>query len=546
MRKNIYKWHRMLSLIVALPVVLWAASGFMHPIMTNIRPRVAQATYSAPALDSNRFIVSLDRALLKNNIASVRSVRIVQINGNYFYQLGIAGKSSLSYISTQSGNLLKNGDELYARYLARIFTEGEPVQKQNRLLAYLENPAPVAKVPDDTKEVIPENDCCINATASVMNVSKGAPVSSVERITAFTEEYKNINRLLPVYRVAFSRRDGIRVYVETGQDRLAFAMDDKRAVFDKIFMLFHTMSWLNGFGAGKLMLECLLMLLTLLTAVSGLWLLFTTRAKKVAGIPTSKWRWNHRYTSGAASLFTLLFSLSGLYHALSKIGEEETAKPEPAHTFEANTLRPDWKKIFSQLPAGEQLTNISVVLVNGIAYWQLFHEALLSAKKNPEKKAADFVKSMSTVIPDNLYLNTSDYSLLADGEKKYAASLAAFYSGQPLAAIQSIQPITKFEGEYGFVNKRLPVWKLDYSANHNERYYIETSSAALAATINDHDLYEGDSFSFLHKHHFMDFAGKSWRDFSTMFWASMQIIMVLVGITLFIKLTSTQHKKSNQ
>jgi len=36
MRKNIYKWHRTLSLIIALPVVRWAASGFMHPIMTNI------------------------------------------------------------------------------------------------------------------------------------------------------------------------------------------------------------------------------------------------------------------------------------------------------------------------------------------------------------------------------------------------------------------------------------------------------------------------------------------------------------------------------
>lgn len=198
------------------------------------------------------------------------------------------------------------------------------------------------------------------------------------------------------------------------------------------------------------------------------------------------------------------------------------------------------------MPAGEQMTNISVVSINGKPFWQLFHRSLQSAKKNPAKKAADFVKAMNTGIPDNLYLNASDYSLLADGEKKYAASLAAFYSGQLLTAIQSIQPVTKFEGEYGFVNKRLPVWKLDYSANHNERYYVETSSAALAATINDQDLYEGYSFSFLHKHHFMDFAGKSWRDFSTMFWAAMQIIMVLVGISLFIKLRFTHDKKSKQ
>lgn len=313
MRKRIYPWHRRLSLIVALPVVLWAASGFMHPIMTNIRPRVAQPNYTPAALDSHRFIVSLDTALYKNHITAIHSFRIVQINGNYFYQISIPKQDTLTYISTQSGNLLKNGDELYARYLARIFTEGEPVKKQNSLLASLEKPAPVVKLPDEAKEAIPEHDCCINATASVLNVSKGAPVGSVERITGFTEEYKNINRLLPVYRVAFNRPDGIRVYVETGQDRLACAMDNKRAVFDKIFMLFHKMSWLNGLGTGKLLVESLLMLLTMLTAVSGLWLLFTTRAKKVVGNPSSKWRWNHRYTSGAASLFTLLFSFSGFY-----------------------------------------------------------------------------------------------------------------------------------------------------------------------------------------------------------------------------------------
>ena len=39
---------------------------------------------------------------------------------------------------------------------------------------------------------------------------------------------------------------------------------------------------------------------------------------------------------------------------------------------------------------------------------------------------------------------------------------------------------------------------------------------------------------FYNKHHFgVDFAGKSWRDFSTMFWAMAQIAMVAVGLTLY-------------
>jgi hypothetical protein len=33
----------------------------------------------------------------------------------------------------------------------------------------------------------------------------------------------------------------------------------------------------------------------------------------------------------------------------------------------------------------------------------------------------------------------------------------------------------------------------------------------------------------------MDFAGKSWRDFSTMFWVAAQIAMVVIGFILYLK-----------
>lgn len=546
MRKSIYQWHRRLSLIIALPVVLWAASGLMHPIMTNIRPRVAQPVYSAPALDSNRFIVPLDSALLKNNIASIQSVRIVQINGNYFYQLGIARQSTLMYISTQSGNLLKNGDELYARYLARIFTEGQPAKKRETLLASLGKPKPtVAATAAEEKEIIPEHDCCINATASVMNVGNGAAIAGIERATAFSEEYKDINRLLPVYRVDFDRPDGIRVYVETGQDRLAFAMDNKRAVFDKIFMLFHTMSWLNGLGWFKTVVEISLMFLSMLTAISGLYIFFTTKSKKQAGKPVTKWRWNHRLTSVTASLFTLLFSFSGGYHAFAKLLPAPEQKAAPIHEFAASGLHIDWTKLMGALPAGENLTNLSIVSMNGNDYWQLFHKKTPAAAKKTATPAADFVKAMSTEMPNCIYLNSANFQLLPEGEKHYAGFLAAYYSGQPPTAVRSTTAVTKFEGEYGFINKRLPVWKISYADKADERWYIETSSGALATRIVDRDLYEGYSFSILHKHHFMDFAGKSWRDFSTMFWAAMQIAMVAVGIFLFLKIKRNKTTQKN-
>ena len=53
-KKNIYKWHRIASLIIALPLFLWALSGFLHPIMTNLRPAMKTQSVPTVALNSNR------------------------------------------------------------------------------------------------------------------------------------------------------------------------------------------------------------------------------------------------------------------------------------------------------------------------------------------------------------------------------------------------------------------------------------------------------------------------------------------------------------
>jgi hypothetical protein len=53
--------------------------------------------------------------------------------------------------------------------------------------------------------------------------------------------------------------------------------------------------------------------------------------------------------------------------------------------------------------------------------------------------------------------------------------------------------------------------------------------------VKNSDLWEGLSFAYLHKHHFMDWSGKLGRDISTMFWALVQIILIATGIILYIR-----------
>jgi hypothetical protein len=145
------------------------------------------------------------------------------------------------------------------------------------------------------------------------------------------------------------------------------------------------------------------------------------------------------------------------------------------------------------------------------------------------------MKDVNSAMPPVTYLHTADYAVLENGDAKYANWLACAYSGHSTNEIKATTPVTSFNDEYNFTDKRLPVWKVSYAANHNERLYIETSTGKLASRVNDATVVEGYSFALFHKHHFMDWGGKTTRDASTMFWVFMQVVMVAFGLILWFK-----------
>src|ERR1700760_829461 len=121
--KGIYRWHRRFSLIIALPVILSAGSGFLHPIMTNIRPAVATQGLAPMTIDSGALRVSIQAALDSNHIDSISRVRVVHIDSNWFYQVQRWGDDVPVYLSAKNGHKLYQGDWLYAQWLARQFLE---------------------------------------------------------------------------------------------------------------------------------------------------------------------------------------------------------------------------------------------------------------------------------------------------------------------------------------------------------------------------------------------------------------------------------------
>jgi hypothetical protein len=237
-----------------------------------------------------------------------------------------------------------------------------------------------------------------------------------------------------------------------------------------------------------------------------------------------------------------MFTLSGAFHAAEKFFPNDTDTKFVKNTFAAQAGDFEMAKLQKAIGADRFLTNVQLVQMNGENYFQVSNKSVKSGemKKNEGEKGKDLMKSQTVPPPSTVYVKASDYSVLLNGEERYANYLASQISQHRLEDIVKTEVITKFEGEYGFVNKRLPVWKVSFPTNSQERFYVETSTGKLAAHVNDKDLIEGFSFAFLHKHHFLDFAGKEARDLSTMFWAAAQIVMVIIGFIFWNRLRKTQ------
>jgi PepSY-associated TM region len=552
--KQIYRWHRRLSLIIALPVVLSASSGFLHPIMTNIRPAVATQGLAPRVIEGLALRVSLEAALDSNHIDSVSRVRIVAIDSNWFYQIQRWGDDVPVYLSAKNGHKLYQGDWLYAQWLARQFLEGVagPAAAGPAVHGRAVSEGTMAARDATTAGAMAmigamagsDADCCDEATSSILH-ARGSRVVGAVRLTDFDAEYNEVNRLMPVYRVAFDRPDGIRIYVETTQDRYALAVDNRRAAFNKVFEYIHTYQWLGFLGRGRPIAEFLLIGLAFVTTLLGITIFFSTSSKRVPGNGYVRARRNHRYTAIVISLFTLAFTFSGAYHALTKLHDEP--RRQYVARFAAAGLRADVSALAAAVrdsgaigsmgdsgaigdsSAIGSISGLSLVNVGGESYWRV----RLSDKGKMGRK--DLMRDMQASAPALVYVRVSDGRVLPDGEQRYARWLATQFSGRPESDVVSTTLITKFDRDYNFTDKRLPVWRVGYAASHHERYYVETASGALAVRVNDLDLIEGYSFALLHKHEFLGGLGKSVKDFSTMFWAAAQVLVVVLGLVLYVK-----------
>ena len=474
-KQNFYKWHRILGLTALIPVIMWTVSGLSHPFMSNwFRPTIAQEVFKPLPQSGMKPTLSIQQVLDKNSVTTFRNFGLVNFNRQTYYQV-LATDSLCHYYSTTTGDVLKNGDELYAAYLARFFTQ------------------------DST-----------------------SGVKSITLQKSFDAHYQPINRLLPVWKVSFDRADGMDIYIETTQSRMGTFNNNTRKAMLSVFEQLHTWAFLAGIFGEQVRIVVLLVVvcIMLLSLISGLtvygllWNKFktATQNRKQAGKQDARIVYRfHRQIGLIVSFVMLTFAGSGAFHLIAKlynIGPDKKAYGQLVN-------RADFKLSNLQLPiADTTIKKIGVVKFNGETYYQVTNN-----RKNVQ------------------YLNAATGQLLPNADERYAAYLANFY--HPIKQLQKayrqtkVTQVREFNNEYGFINKRLPVQQVAYP--NGENWYIETTTSQLATKVTGIDRAEGISFIFLHKYFGMSWAGKNVRDVVTMLAALGVLVVSLFGFAAFLK-----------
>ncbi|BDD11412.1 hypothetical protein FUAX_38440 (plasmid) [Fulvitalea axinellae] len=439
-----YRWHRRFAIVGSIPVILWCLSGLAHPFMANFFPtKPAKRIYVSR--HSTDGIIGLSEIIKTNPSLDFTNVRFVNLQGNTCYQIHIEGDSSI-YIDATTGTVISNGENKYAIQLARYF------------------------IADSV-----------------------SGIESVRRVDKYGNDYPIINRLLPVYEISFQRADNMKVYVHTLSDSLGTVSDRKRSVFKWFFNIFHKWEWLIGSGL-RIPIILIFTGLMFLVSVSGLFIygIGWRRFRSTKGKSSlSKKRSRHRLLGLSSSVFFLMFSYSGFYHAYMKITPDLRHLSKYKTSIPSESIKSDLLYLLDSCKSDQ----FDIVRFKGKSFFRIAVSKNKRAKKN-----------------EYLYFNTTDGKPITDGPRTYALFLAETFGAPAKDQLLSIELVNRFGGEYGFVNKRLPVYKLQYRTAGHSTFYIDTKRGKLAARINDSDRREGFTFAFLHKFHMLDFLGKKGRD----------------------------------
>lgn len=434
-------WHRKLALIAGVAILLWGASGLLHPLMTWTNPRAV--TFVPPPVAAVDLSSAADiREILKaHEIERVSGLRVI----GSVLQVKTPDSPGRLYINMTDGSIIEGGDRERAIMIARHYTG-------------------------------------LNDVA----------VKQAQLITEFSHEYPYINRYLPVWRVDFNDLRDLSVYVDTATDRLGTINDPKKVILQSLFQIFHTGRWMEGAEALRLAVLSGLVLSILAITAAGIYMLVFLRGKR-KGL-----RKAHRVIAYAALWPLLMFPISGLFHLFVHSPVVYQAPDDAALSVAVNDLE--------ALPV-TSADDMQLVLFDDKVWWRVH--------------------------------TGEDVSYHTVGTKAVLAGEEAFVRGLFEKKPESVTKLDRFSDEYGFANKRLPVWRVE---TEEDLVFVEASTAVIAARVSPLKVAETWGFTRLHKWQFLDGLSErvmgagplknALRDAVMVFFVGLALVLSVLGLFL--------------
>jgi hypothetical protein len=485
------RWHRTLALIVVLPLLAWSLTGLLHPLMTRWQPSAAAMVpppeiVNAPSGTSWQALPAPASVLSKDLVMT--ELRPLTWQGTAYWMAGGAD-GTRQYFRAHDGQLSDIEPALMTA-LARHFT----------------------------------------------GILTGEP--ELQLITSFSAEYPFVNRYLPVWRVQFNGHDTV-AFIEPRGLRLSALSDPWKTWFSATFSRLHSWSFWSHEPSRDIAMAIVLSL-GLAVVVTGIFRLF--RRKTVVGskalnssnptelsTPRAARRW-HRRLGWFVALGAIASMSSGMFHvlAINKSQPSFNTKPERV-AFSAGQLR--------TLPPvlgvmGER--SLAVASANGPLWMSYAVDRGHGAKGQHSDHDKEHAEHQHHAATPNLAISLQRAENAQPvAIERYVQELAAGVLAQhPGASIESQQAVTGFTAEYGFVQKRLPVYQLQFDTPDHIAIYIDPIDAVVSSVVTDLARVEGYSFAYIHKAMWLDGLGKDARDGILGLQALGVFVMACLGLLL--------------
>ncbi|MFN4114242.1 MAG: PepSY domain-containing protein [Sphingomonadaceae bacterium] len=239
-------WHRIAGYVLALPLIMFSASGIYHLIQSALVPPASQFKLGKPVnVASGNWPVEADWALIAKG-RDIASVALVEgAEGQPLYRIGLAPKGPMGGGEHDHGPAKAAADHGMAGHdhaammAAQANTPTTDAEVREARFAGIKPDGPAIYLDAATGAVQPSGDK--DLARAIARRFTGAPdsaVTGVELVTRFSHEYDFRNKRLPVWRVDYGAPVNASLFVDTGAgvlvDRVADGEKPERLVFSFI------------------------------------------------------------------------------------------------------------------------------------------------------------------------------------------------------------------------------------------------------------------------------------------------------------------------